>query len=196
MIRRISVFCGSGSGSDPAYTNAAKKLGALLVKKDIGLVYGGGKIGLMGVIAGIVLKYGGRVTGVIPQALAEKEVAYTELSDLRIVTSMHERKALIADISDAFIAMPGGFGTLDEIFEALTWAQLGIHHKPCGILNVSGYFDHLLKFIDHAIAQEFVHMKNKSLLLVDDDPVKLMDKIEAYKPVRVDKANWALGNQD
>jgi len=194
MIKTISVFCGSGSGSQPAYAASAKELGILLAEKNIRLVYGGGKIGLMGVIAETMLQIGGNVTGVIPRTLAEKEVAFTELSDLRIVDSMHERKAVIAEMADGFIALPGGFGTLDEIFEAITWAQLGIHEKPCGFLNVYGYFDHLIAFIDHAVKEQFIQHSNMALILVDDQPGKLMHKIEKFRPVQVDKADWALNN--
>ena len=194
MIKRISVFCGSGSGSNGYYPAAAKELGKLLSNKNIGLVYGGSKVGLMGEIAASVLKNGGQVTGVIPKALANKKVAFEELSDLRIVDSMHERKALIAELSDAFIALPGGFGTIEEIFEAITWTQLGIHDKACGFLNVRGYFDHLIKFIEHAIDQQFIHAENRSLVLIDDNPEKLLQKIKTFEPKRVDKARWALEN--
>ncbi len=174
------------------YAAAAVSFGELLAKKNIGLVYGGGKVGLMGEIARTVVKNGGQVTGVIPESLAQKEVAFNDLNDLRVVTSMHERKALIAELSDAFIALPGGFGTFEEIFEAITWTQLGIHNKACGFLNVRGYFDHLIKFIEHAVEQQFIHTQNKSLVLIDDDPEKLLNKIEAFEPIRVDKARWAL----
>jgi len=192
MINTISVFCGSGSGRQPAYAAAARELGILLAGKNIHLVYGGGKRGLMGIIAKTMLKNGGEVTGVIPRALADKEVGYTELHDLRIVGSMHERKAAIAGMADAFIALPGGFGTMDEIFEAITWAQLGIHQKPCGFLNVCGYYDNLIAFIDHAVKEQFIPSDNKALILVDDQPDKLLHKIENFRPVQVDKANWAL----
>jgi len=194
MINTISVFCGSGSGTQQAYTAAARELGVLLAGKNIRLIYGGGKRGLMGVIAETMLKNGGGVTGVIPRALADKEVAYTDLHDLRIVGSMHERKAVIARMADAFIALPGGFGTMDEIFEAITWAQLGIHQKPCAFLNVCGYYDHLIAFIDHAVREQFIQFENKALILVDDQPDKLLRKIENFRPVLVDKANWALKN--
>ena len=196
MINTISVFCGSGSGTRQAYTAAARELGVLLAGKNIRLVYGGGKRGLMGVIAETMLNNGGRVTGVIPRALADKEVAYTDLHDLRIVGSMHERKAAIARIADAFIALPGGFGTMDEIFEAITWAQLGIHQKPCAFLNVRGYYDHLIAFIDHAVKEQFIPSDNKALILVDDKPDKLLHKIEDFRPAQVDKANWALKNSN
>jgi uncharacterized protein (TIGR00730 family) len=192
MIRKISVFCGSASGLREEYKTAAVNLGRLLVKNNIALVYGGGRVGLMGEIARTVLNAGGQVTGVIPRALAEKEVAFKELSDLRIVGSMHERKALIAGLADAFIALPGGFGTLDEIFEAITWAQLGIHQKPCAFMNVGGYYDHLFTFIGHAIEQRFIQENQKSLILIDEDPDRLLKKISAYRPLQVNKAQWAL----
>ena len=196
MIKVISVFCGSGYGAHTDYTEAARELGILFVNKNISLVYGGSKIGLMGEIAGTMIQNGGQVTGVIPRALADKEVAYTDLPDLRIVNSMHERKAVIAEIADAFIALPGGFGTMDEIFEAITWAQLGIHEKPCGFLNTRGYFDHLVKFIAHAVEEQFIQPENKALILVSDRPAKLLNKIEAFRPVSVDKASWALNHRN
>jgi len=192
MIKRISVFCGSGIGSNKQYAKAARKLGKLLSQNEYGLVFGGGKIGLMGEIARSVIDNGGKLTGVIPRALAKKEVGFHEIGDLRIVNSMHERKAMIAELSDAFIAMPGGFGTFEEIFEAITWTQLGIHDKACAFLNVNGYYDHLITFIDHAIDQNFIQERYKSLVLVDDDPEKLLEKIKAFVPVQVDKARWAL----
>jgi len=171
----------------------AERLGEMLVKKRIGLVYGGGDVGLMGVIAHVVVERGGEVIGVIPKALADKEVAYTALADLRVVDSMHERKALMAELSDAFIALPGGLGTLEEFFEVLTWAQLGIHTKPCGILNVGGYYDHLLTFLDRAVHQQFITSEHRSMVLVDDDPEGLLRKFEHYTPPKIDKAAWALG---
>jgi uncharacterized protein (TIGR00730 family) len=147
-MKRICVFAGSSAGVRPEYLRAAADLGTVLAARGIELVYGGARVGMMGAVAGAVLAGGGRVTGVIPQALVEKEVAHDGLTELRVVTSMHQRKALMADLSDAFIALPGGWGTLDEMFEILTWAQLGLHRKPCGLLNVSGYFDRLLAFLD------------------------------------------------
>jgi uncharacterized protein (TIGR00730 family) len=194
MIKTVSVFCGSGKGADVAYSQAARALGRLLVSKDIGLVYGGGKLGLMGEIAAVMHKNGGRVTGVIPRALAQKEVAFTDLEDLRVVNTMHERKATIANLADAFIALPGGFGTLDEIFEAITWAQLGIHKKPCGFLNVRGYFDHLVLFLNHAVKEQFIHPEHKKLITVDDRPAQLLIKINDFRPVAVDKADWAANS--
>lgn len=171
----------------------AEQLGNVLVEKGIGLVYGGGDVGLMGKIAHAVFKQGGEVIGVIPRALADKEVAYTELSDLRIVDSMHERKALMAELSDAFIALPGGLGTLEEFFEVLTWAQLGIHDKPCGILNVEGYYDFIIKFLDQAVIQHFIRPEHRSTVLVDEDPASLLKQFENYKPPQIDKVAWILG---
>lgn len=191
-MRRIAVFCGSSMGNDNDYTIVAKSLGSALVKNDLGLVFGGGAIGLMGIIAKEVLKNGGEAIGVIPEALYKKQLALKELTDLRIVESMHERKALIAEISDGFIAMPGGLGTLEEIFEALTWSQLGIHTKPCGFLNVRNYFNHLIKFLDHMSDQNFIDEKHRSMIVIEENPEILLNKIEEYKHVEVDKSAWAL----
>ena len=155
-FKRLCVYCGSRHGAQPAYDRAARNLGAALARHGIELVYGGGRVGLMGVLAESVLAHGGKVIGVIPKALVSREVAFLELSDLRIVESMHERKALMADLADAFVALPGGVGTLEELFEILTWAQLGLHHKPCGLLNVDQFYDLLLGFLDHALAENFI----------------------------------------
>ncbi len=173
-MKRICVFCGSTKGINPSYEHVTRELGTLLVTNEIGLVYGGGNIGLMGVIAETVLKKGGEVIGIIPEALAEKELAYQELADLRIVQTMHERKALMEQLSDGFIALPGGYGTLEEICEMITWAQLGIHHKPCGLLNLEGFYDALLAFMDHQVQQEFVTPYNRRLITEADDPVSLL----------------------
>jgi uncharacterized protein (TIGR00730 family) len=191
-MKRICVFCGSSPGADPAYIAAARKLGILLAEKKITLVYGGAKVGLMGHIAKSVLEAGGRVTGVIPKKLYEKEVAFTEISDLRVVGSMHERKAMMAELSDGFIAMPGGLGTVEEFFEVLTWAQLDLHRNPCGLLNVNGYFDRLIGFIDHIAGQQFLDSGHRGMLLVDEDPLSLLEKFEKYTPPDTDKASWAL----
>jgi hypothetical protein len=164
-----------------------------LLKKGRGLVYGGGDVGLMGTVARTVFEAGGEVIGVIPKALAEKEVAYTDLTDLRIVDSMHERKALMSELSDAFIALPGGLGTIEELFEILTWTQLGIHCKPCGVLNVCGYFDDILHFVNKAVDENFINPGHRSLLLVDDDPASLLDQFQNYIPPTIDKAKWILG---
>jgi len=191
-MKRICVFCGSSPGADPAYTKAAEKLGRVLSEKKITLVYGGAKVGLMGHIAKSVLDAGGSVTGVIPKMLYEKEVAFTDISDLRVVGSMHERKALMAELSDGFIAMPGGLGTVEEFFEVLTWAQLDLHTNPCGLLNVGGYFDRLIDFMDHIAAQQFIDSEHRGMLLVDEDPLSLLDQFEKYTPPDTDKATWAL----
>ena len=187
VMTRICVFAGSSSGARAEYLGAASDLGKLFAARGIELVYGGARVGLMGAIADAVLADGGRVTGVIPKALVEKEVAHSGLTDLRIVTSMHQRKALMADLSDAFIALPGGWGTLDEMFEILTWAQLGLHRKPCGLLNVLGYFERLLSFLDHTMEQGFVRREYGSLLSTSDDPAALLDAIHTQTPPTVEK---------
>jgi uncharacterized protein (TIGR00730 family) len=186
-MNRVCLFAGSSAGVRPEYGAAARELGRVLATRGMSLVYGGARVGLMGAVADAVLAGGGHVTGVIPRALVEKEVAHSGLTDLRVVTSMHERKALMADLSDAFIALPGGWGTLDEFFEILTWAQLGIHHKPCGLLNVSGYFDRLLSFLDHTTGEGFVRREHQSMISVSDAPATLLDALVAYEPPHVEK---------
>jgi uncharacterized protein (TIGR00730 family) len=176
-IKRICVFAGSSAGVRPAYAAAARALGAALVARDLALVYGGGRVGLMGVLADAVLEGGGEVTGVIPKLLATREVAHAALTDLRIVASMHARKALMADLADGFVALPGGWGTLEELFEILTWGQLGLHDKPFGLLNVEGFFDGLLDFVDHGIAEGFVKPVNRSMIRVSADPHDLIDQL-------------------
>ncbi len=148
---------------------------------------------MMGAIADCVVEAGGKVTGIIPRHLADKEVAFTDLSDLRIVESMHQRKALMEELSDGFIALPGGLGTIEEIFEVWTWAQLNMHHKPCGLLNVCGYYDNLLKFLDHTVTQQFVQPDHRTMIVVEDDPQKLLERFHTYVPPVTDKAKWALG---
>lgn len=192
MIKRVCVFCGSSPGIKPEYVQMARLLGRVLVKKNIGLVYGGGRVGIMGAIARAVIDEGSEAIGVIPRALAEKEVAFTELSDLRVVGSMHARKALMAELSDAFIALPGGLGTIEEFFEALTWAQLGIHPKPCGLLNVCHYYDKLIEFLDYTVNQQFVEPEHRSMIMVAETPEGLLEQFEKYQPPRADKATWAL----
>jgi uncharacterized protein (TIGR00730 family) len=177
--RKICVFTGSRRGTLIDYRDQAIELGQSLVERGFGLVYGGGNVGLMAVIADTVLELGGHVTGVIPDALVSKEVAHQGLTDLRIVQSMHERKALMAELSDGFVALPGGIGTMEEFFEVLSWAQLGLHDKPCALLNVSGYYDGLIQFIDHAVAQDFLKPKHRALLIVEESPIKLLDHFEA-----------------
>jgi len=156
------------------------------------LVYGGAKVGMMGKLAASVLEKGGEVIGVIPKGLVEKEVAFTKLADLRVVDSMHERKALMADLSDGFIALPGGLGTIEEFFEVVTWAQLGIHPKPCGVLNVHHYYDRLMDFLDHTVTEKFVELEHRSMILADENPEKLLQKFESYHPPKIDKAKWVL----
>ena len=191
-MKRICVFCGSSPGSSPEYAKAAKQLGYTLASRDIGLVYGGAKVGIMGQIAKSVLEKGGEVIGVIPKELVEKEVAFTDLADLRVVNSMHERKALMADLSDGFIALPGGLGTIEEFFEVVTWAQLGIHPKPCGLLNVKQYYNRLLDFLDHTVNENFVELEHRSMILVDENLEKLLQKFESYHPPITDKVKWVL----
>ena len=186
-IKRICVFAGSNPGSQPGYVDAARALGRTMVASGYGLVYGGGRVGLMGALADSVLENGGHVTGVIPHGLAVKEVAHNGLPDLRIVESMHERKALMAELSGGFIALPGGLGTLEELFEVLTWAQLGIHAKPCGILNVDGYFDGLLEFVDHAVGHGFLRPPHAAMLLVESEAANLLAALENHVPARVEK---------
>jgi uncharacterized protein (TIGR00730 family) len=186
-MRRVLVFCGSSPGRLPAYVDAAGALGAELAAQGLGLVYGGAQVGLMGAVADAVLAQGGEVIGVIPRMLVEKEVAHTGLSDLRVVETMHERKALMESLADGVIALPGGFGTLEELFEIVTWAQLGLHSKPVGLLNVAGYFDQLLVFIDNMVAERFVRAEQREALLVADSPAELVARMAAYQPVVVDK---------
>lgn len=191
-MKRICVFCGSSPGARPEYLQAAQQLGYALANRNIGLVYGGGKVGIMGQIAESVLENGGEVIGVIPKGLVERELAFTDLLDLRVVNSMHERKALMADLSDGFIALPGGLGTIEEFFEVVTWSQLGIHPKPCGLLNVEQYFDRLMAFLDHTVNEKFVDLEHRSMILVDEDPERLLQKFETYRPPVTDKAKWVL----
>ena len=186
-MKRICVFCGSSVGSHPEYRAAAEEMGTELVRRNIGLVYGGGNIGLMGVLADAVLKAGGEAVGVIPERLMEREVGHNGLTKLHIVRSMHERKALMADLSDAFIALPGGFGTLEEFCEVVTWAQLGLHAKPCGILNVLGYYSPLLAMFDHAVEERFLKIENRSLVLARDSVAELLRALEDWHPMRVEK---------
>lgn len=187
MMKHICVFCGSNNGTRSAYKAAAQALGRSLVGRGLGLVYGGGNVGLMGTIADAVLDTGGEAIGVIPQALVEKELAHKGLSRLHIVSSMHERKAMMADLSDGFIALPGGFGTFEEFCEVLTWAQLGFHQKPCGLLNVEGYYDTLIAMFDRATEEQFVHSRHRSLVLEAQDPYRLLDKLAAYEPITFQK---------
>ena len=187
MLRRIGVFCGSSTGADRAYQQAAQAVGRLLAQRGIELVYGGGHVGLMGAVADACLNDGGRVIGVIPQALADKEVAHGGLSELHIVGSMHERKAMMAELSGAFMALPGGYGTWDELFEALTWSQLGIQRKACGVLNVNGYYDPLIAMADRAADEGFLREVHRDLLLSDTDAARLLDRLNRSILPPVDK---------
>ena len=191
-FRRICVFCGSNSGTDPAYRDSAIHLGRLLAKRRIELVYGGGNVGLMSVLADSVLEANGRVIGVIPESLMAKEVGHLGLTELRIVKSMHERKALMADLSDGFIAMPGGFGTFEEFCEVVTWSQLAIHAKPCGLLNVNGYYDPLLDLFDHAVREGFLREENRRLVLEDRDSEQLLEKMAGFAPISANKWIWEV----
>ncbi len=187
LPRKICVFTGSRLGSRPEYPEAARQLGRALVERNYALVYGGGNVGLMSVIADTVLGLGGHVTGVIPDSLVSKEVAHRGLSDLRIVQSMHERKAMMAELSDGFIAMAGGIGTMEEFFEVLSWAQLGIHGKPCGLLNTGGYYEHLIEFLDDAVVQGFLKRKHRSLLIVANEASEMLSRFETFMAIRGDQ---------
>lgn len=181
-MRTVCVYCGSSAGADPVYVEAARALGALLAERGLGLVYGGARVGLMGAVADAALAAGGSVVGVIPASLQSRELAHGGLTELVVVDSMHERKAIMAERSDAFLALPGGLGTLEELFEVLTWAQLGIHAKPCGVLDVAGYWSPLLAFLDRAVALGFVTQLSRDLLMVEDDGARLLDRFAAYEP--------------
>lgn len=186
-MRRVCVFTGSNRGARPEYGEAAGELGRLLADRGIGVVYGGARVGLMGTLADAALAAGGEVVGVIPAALVAKEVAHTGLTDLRVVESMHQRKALMSDLADAFIALPGGWGTLEEFFEVLTWAQLGLHRKPCGLLNVHRYFDGLLAFLSHTIDEGFVRSEYAAMIAVAATPGALLDRLASSTPPAVEK---------
>lgn len=186
-MHSICVFCGSNVGKSEVYTEAARALARAIVGQGIKLVYGGGNIGLMGVLAGAALAAGGQVIGVTPKSLLDKEVVHTGLTDLRIVNSMHERKALMAELSDAFIALPGGLGTLEEMFEVLTWTQLGYHRKPCGVLNVRGFYDRLTGFLDHAVAERFLKPEHRATLLVESDADALVARLKTHRAPEVSK---------
>ena len=186
-MRSACVFCGSRSGTEPAYDEAARELGRTLAAENITLVYGGGRVGLMGVVAEAALGAGGEVVGVIPQALLEREIAHTGLTDLRVVGSMHERKALMSELSEGFIALPGGTGTLEEFFEVLTWAQLGEHRKPCALLNAGRYFDPLLALFDHMVAKGFLSEVHRAMVVVETEPEALLEALAGYTPPSVVK---------
>lgn len=192
-MRRLCVFCGSSVGNQAAYAEAAAAMGALIAQRGMGLVYGGGNVGLMGIVATAALAHAGEVIGVIPQALADREIAHTGLSELRVVDSMHTRKAMMADLSDGFIAMPGGVGTFEEFFEVVTWTQLGLHRKPCGLLNVNAFYTPLAAFIDQAVSEGFIKPVHRASIVVDDNPERLLDTLGTIELPAVPK--W-IGRED
>jgi uncharacterized protein (TIGR00730 family) len=181
-VRRVCVFCGSSPGARPAYAEVTADLARVLAAEGLGLVYGGAGVGLMATLADTVLDEGGEVIGVIPRALVEKEIAHSGVSDLRVVDSMHERKALMADLSDAFVALPGGLGTLEELLEIFTWAQLGLHHKPCALLDVEGYYAGLADFLAHAVEERFLREEHRAMLIVEREPRALIDRLNRFEP--------------
>jgi hypothetical protein len=195
-IQHVCVFCGSSPGARPLYVRAARHLGETLARRGLTLVYGGARVGTMGQLAQSALDAGGHVIGVIPRALVEMEVAHTGLPDLRIVDSMHERKALMADLSDAFVALPGGLGTIEEFFEVLCWSQLGLHAKPCGLLNVGGYYDRLTAFLDHTVEEQFVRASHRDRIVVQRDVDAMLNALARYQAPRTDKAEWILKMND
>jgi uncharacterized protein (TIGR00730 family) len=184
-VRRLCVFCGSSPGARPAYGEAAEELGRLLVEEGIGLVYGGGQVGLMGRLADAVLSAGGEITGVLPRALVAKEIGHPGLSDLRVVGSMHERKALMADLSDGFVALPGGLGTVEELFEVYTWSQLGLHQKPCALLDVDGYYEGIATFLSHAVEERFLRDDHRDMLIVAREPRTLIERLRCFEPAAI-----------
>lgn len=186
-MRRVCVFSGSSVGGRKEYEEAAEELGQKLVSSGLGLVYGGAHVGLMGVVADAVLDGGGEVTGVIPRHLVDKEIAHPGVADLRVVDSMHERKAAMADLADGFVALPGGYGTLEEFAEVVTWSQLGLQLKPCGLLDVAGFYQPLLRFVDHAVVEGFVRQEHRALILEAEKPAELLDAMNAWQPPTVHK---------
>ena len=193
-MRRVCVFCGSSPGARPAYAEAAEELATLLVADGIGVVYGGGGVGLMGKLADAVLALGGEITGVIPDALVDREIGHPGVHDMRTVGSMHERKALMAELSDAFVALPGGIGTLEELVEVFTWSQLGLHRKPCGLLDVEGYYEELAAFLDHAVRERFLREEHRSTLIVEREPAALLERMTAYRPDAI-QPKWIDGDE-
>lgn len=181
-MRAVCVYCGSSPGADPVYLETARAVGRTLAERGLGLVYGGARVGLMGAVADAALAAGGEVVGVIPESLRSRELAHGELTELVVVDSMHERKAVMAERAGAFLALPGGLGTLEELFEVLTWAQLGIHSKPCGVLEVAGYWSPLLTFLDRGVEQGFITRLSRDLLMVDEDVARLLERFDAYEP--------------
>jgi hypothetical protein len=186
-LNRICIFCGSNVGTNPIYAQTAAELGGLLVRGGSGLVYGGGQVGLMGVVADAVLAAGGEVVGVIPEILAHKELLHTGVSKMHVVPSMHARKALMAELADAFVALPGGYGTFEEVLEVITWSQLGIHHKPVALLNVAGFFDPLVAMIDRAIAEGFIKPVQRDLVFAETDPAALLERLATHSLPQVRK---------
>jgi len=186
-VKRVCVYCGSSPGRNPRYAEAARELGQELVNRGLGLVYGGASVGIMGTVADAVLERGGEVIGVIPRALNDKEISHPGLTEQHVVGSMHERKALMAELASGFIALPGGWGTVEEIFEILTWAQLGFHQKPCGLLNENGYYDHLAAFLEHAVDQQFVKPECQPMLMIESDAGSLLDRFDHYQAPNVRK---------
>ncbi len=186
-MKSVAVYCGSSSGNQEIYTQQAQEVGRELARRDLTLVYGGGCVGLMGTIADAVLAEGGRVIGVIPGFLADKELAHKGCTELHIVDTMHQRKLLMADLAEGFVAMPGGFGTLEELFEVLTWGQLGLHGKPVGLLNIQGFYDSLLALLDHMSAEAFLRQENRGQVLQNSNAPALLDAMAQYQPVRLEK---------
>jgi uncharacterized protein (TIGR00730 family) len=185
FVRRLCVFCGSSPGARPAYGQAAEELGRLLVAEDIGLVYGGGKVGLMGRLADAVMAEGGEAIGVMPEALVAKEIGHPGLDDLRVVGSMHERKALMAELSDGFVALPGGLGTVEELFEVYTWSQLGLHLKPCALLDVDGFYEGIAAWLSHAVAERFLREDHRAMLIVEREPAVLIERLRRFEPAAI-----------
>jgi uncharacterized protein (TIGR00730 family) len=186
-MKRVCIFCGSSPGNRPVYLEAARSVGRLLAERGLELVYGGAHVGLMGAVADAALTAGGHVIGVIPQSLVNREIAHNKIPDLRVVASMHERKAMMETLSDAFLALPGGMGTLEEVCEIYTWGQLGLHAKPCGLLNVDGYYDPLLRLLDNAVSNGFVRQEHRDAVLADTDPAALFDRFATYRPTIASK---------
>jgi len=186
-MRRVCVYCGSSPGAQPEYVEAARELGRVLAGEGLGVIYGGSNVGLMGQLADGALEAGGEVIGVIPRMFVNKGIDHWGLTEVRVVDSMHERKAIMAELGDAFIALPGGMGTLEEFFEMLAWAQLGMHRKPCGLLNVCGYYDRLIDFLNHTVAERFIRRDHRSMILVADTPTALLQKFQEYRAPVVEK---------
>ena len=187
LMKSVAVYCGASSGTNELFTQQAQAMGRALAERGFTLVYGGGRVGLMGAVADAVMQHGGRAVGVIPDFLADKELAHTGLSELHIVKTMHERKLMMADLAEGFVAMPGGYGTLEELFEVLTWGQLGLHRKPIGVLNVAGYYDHLLQALNHMADEGLLRRENRNQLLSHPEPHGILDAMLAYEPVSLEK---------